>query len=199
MILGISLLSFDKVQQKFGKICDGYKNLPSLANILKDFVGGKNLFSLVQSTLDLTDLDLTDFGFYRSVSIDCCTCNCYKRKSIADETRNRATLSQRHNDSPFTCIVTSQDVSVCLFSLFCSLSFCAVIITNMPKQAEKRKRVNLSVTQKLELIEKIEKGASVAIVCEQYSVKKRFRLTDFFQQRTVVGPHLSVKPRFDCS
>ena len=26
----------------------------------------------------------------------------------------------------------------------------------------------------------------------------RFRLTDFFQQRTVVGPHLSVKPRFDC-
>ena len=68
----------------------------------------------VQSTLDLTDLDLTDFGFYRSVSIDCCTCNCYKRKSIADETRNRATLSQRHNDSPFTCIVTSQDVSVSL-------------------------------------------------------------------------------------
>ena len=27
----------------------------------------------------------------------------------------------------------------------------------------------------------------------------RFRLTDFFQQRTVVGPHLSVKPRFDCT
>ena len=26
----------------------------------------------------------------------------------------------------------------------------------------------------------------------------RFRLTDFFQQRTVVGPHLFVKPRFDC-
>ena len=43
----------------------------------------------------------------------------------------------------------------------------------MPKQAEKRKRVNLSVTQKLELIEKIEKGASVAIVCEQYGVKKQ--------------------------
>ena len=61
----------------------------------------------IQSTLDLTDLDLTDFGFYRSVSIDCCTCNCYKRKSIADETRNLATLSQRHNDSPFTCIVIS--------------------------------------------------------------------------------------------
>ena len=27
----------------------------------------------------------------------------------------------------------------------------------------------------------------------------RFRLTDFFQQRTVVGPHLSVKPRVDCT
>ena len=46
-ICGISLLSFDKVQQKFGKIFDAYKNLPSSANILKDFVGGKNLFSLI--------------------------------------------------------------------------------------------------------------------------------------------------------
>ena len=46
-ICGISLLSFDKVQQKFGEIFDPYKNLPSSANILKDFVGGKNLFSLV--------------------------------------------------------------------------------------------------------------------------------------------------------
>ena len=40
-ISGISLLSFDKVQQKFGKIFDAYKNLPSSANILKDFVGRK--------------------------------------------------------------------------------------------------------------------------------------------------------------
>ena len=46
-ICGISLLSFDKVQQKFGKIFDAYKNLPSSANILKDFVGGKILFSLI--------------------------------------------------------------------------------------------------------------------------------------------------------
>ena len=45
-ISGISLLSFDKVQQKFGKIFDAYKNLPSSANILKDFIG-KNLFSIV--------------------------------------------------------------------------------------------------------------------------------------------------------
>ena len=42
-----SLLSFDKVQLKFGKIFDAFENLPSSANILKDFVGGKNLFSLV--------------------------------------------------------------------------------------------------------------------------------------------------------
>ena len=46
-ICGISLLSFDQFEQKFGKIFDAYKNLPSSANILKDFVGGKNLFSLV--------------------------------------------------------------------------------------------------------------------------------------------------------
>ena len=129
-------------------------------SVARIFTDGRTLhIKRLQSTLDLTDLDLTDFGFYRSVSIDCCTCNCYKQKSIDDETRNRATLSQRHNDSPFTCIVTSQDVSVSLFSLFslfCSLSFSAVVKA------------------------------------------LRFRLTDFFQQRTVVGPHLSVKPRFDC-
>ena len=43
----------------------------------------------------------------------------------------------------------------------------------MPKQTEKRKRVNLSVVQKLELIENIENGASVGGVCEQYGVKKQ--------------------------
>ena len=45
--ISLALLSFDKVQQKFGKIFEAYKNLLSSANILKDFVGGKNLFSLV--------------------------------------------------------------------------------------------------------------------------------------------------------
>ena len=43
----------------------------------------------------------------------------------------------------------------------------------MPKQTEKRKRVNLSVVQKLELIKNIENGASVAGVCEQYGIKKQ--------------------------
>ncbi|XP_070792518.1 zinc finger protein 665-like [Pituophis catenifer annectens] len=38
---------------------------------------------------------------------------------------------------------------------------------------EKRKRVNLSVKQKLELIEKLESGWSVARVCEEYGVKKQ--------------------------
>ncbi|XP_063152245.1 uncharacterized protein LOC134492057 isoform X1 [Candoia aspera] len=38
---------------------------------------------------------------------------------------------------------------------------------------EKRKRVNLSVKQKLELIEKLESGSSVARVCEEYGVKKQ--------------------------
>ena len=43
----------------------------------------------------------------------------------------------------------------------------------MPKQTEKRKRVNLSVVQKLKLIKNIENGASVAGVCKQYGVKKQ--------------------------
>ena len=43
----------------------------------------------------------------------------------------------------------------------------------MPKQTEKRKRVNLSVVQKLELIKNIENGASIVGVCEQYGVKKQ--------------------------
>ena len=43
----------------------------------------------------------------------------------------------------------------------------------MPKQTKKRKRVNLSVVQKLELIKNIENGASVAGVCKQYGVKKQ--------------------------
>ena len=37
----------------------------------------------------------------------------------------------------------------------------------------KRKRVNLSVVKKLELIKDIEKGATVKSVCEKYGVKKQ--------------------------
>ncbi|CAK8691374.1 unnamed protein product [Clavelina lepadiformis] len=43
----------------------------------------------------------------------------------------------------------------------------------MSKPNETRKRVNLSVMQKLELIKKLEKGASVASVCDQYGVEKQ--------------------------
>ena len=43
----------------------------------------------------------------------------------------------------------------------------------MPKQSEKRKRVSSSVMQKREVIKKLEKGASGAIVCEQHGVKKQ--------------------------
>ena len=35
--------SFDKVQQKFGKIFGAYKNIPSSANILKDFCWRKKI------------------------------------------------------------------------------------------------------------------------------------------------------------
>ncbi|CAM1324768.1 Uncharacterised protein r2_g3362 [Pycnogonum litorale] len=41
------------------------------------------------------------------------------------------------------------------------------------KTSEKRKRVNLSIGDKLELIKKLESGVSVARVCEIYGVKKQ--------------------------
>ena len=43
----------------------------------------------------------------------------------------------------------------------------------MSKQSKKCKRLNLSVMQKLEVIKKLEMGASVASVCKQYGVKKQ--------------------------
>lgn len=39
----------------------------------------------------------------------------------------------------------------------------------------KRKRVHLNVAQKLDLIEKLEQGFTVAHVCEIYGVKKTNR------------------------
>jgi transposase-like protein len=44
-----------------------------------------------------------------------------------------------------------------------------------PKQtsSEKRKRVHLTLTQKLQLIRKLEAGASVSSVCEEFGVKKQ--------------------------
>ena len=43
----------------------------------------------------------------------------------------------------------------------------------MPKESKKKKLVNLSVMQKLEVVKKLEKGASIASVCKQYCVKKQ--------------------------
>jgi hypothetical protein len=37
----------------------------------------------------------------------------------------------------------------------------------------KRKRVNLSAAQELELIEKLEGGVTIALVCDIYRVKKQ--------------------------
>ena len=41
------------------------------------------------------------------------------------------------------------------------------------KRGEKRKRTNLTISAKLELLKKLESGYSVAKVCEEYSVKKQ--------------------------
>ena len=40
-------------------------------------------------------------------------------------------------------------------------------------KSEKRKRVNLSVVKKLELIKDIEKGATAKSVCEKNGVKRQ--------------------------
>lgn len=38
---------------------------------------------------------------------------------------------------------------------------------------DKRKRINLTINQKLEIIQKLESGMSVAHICEQYGIKKQ--------------------------
>ena len=43
----------------------------------------------------------------------------------------------------------------------------------MPPKPVKRVRKNLSVATKLELIKKLERGVSVASVCEEYGVAKQ--------------------------
>ena len=40
-------------------------------------------------------------------------------------------------------------------------------------KSQKRKRVNLSVVKKLKLIQDIEKGVAVKIVCEKYKQKRQ--------------------------
>ena len=54
-----------------------------------------------------------------------------------------------------------------------SLSISAAILIKISKQSEKNKRANLYVIQKLEIIQKLKMGASVANVCERYGVKKQ--------------------------
>ena len=43
----------------------------------------------------------------------------------------------------------------------------------MPPKVVKHKRVNLNITQKLELIRKLENGKTVAQICDEYGVKKQ--------------------------
>ena len=43
----------------------------------------------------------------------------------------------------------------------------------MPSKSTMRKRMALTVTQKLELIRELEKGASVTSVCEEYGAAKQ--------------------------
>ena len=41
------------------------------------------------------------------------------------------------------------------------------------KRTEKRKRTNLTISAKLELLKKLHSGYSVAKVCDKYGVKKQ--------------------------
>ena len=63
---------------------------------------------------------------------------------------------------------------------FSNISYCFILIFVVPftmtskhKESEKRKRTNLSIGAKLELIKKMESGVSVARVCDEYGVKKQ--------------------------
>ena len=46
-------------------------------------------------------------------------------------------------------------------------------MADQAKRGEKRKRTNLTISAKLELLKKFDSGYSVAKVCEEYSVKKQ--------------------------
>ena len=52
------------------------------------------------------------------------------------------------------------------FSVFC-------IMADKKNHGEKRKRTNLTISAKLELLKKLDSGCSVAKVCEEYGVKKQ--------------------------
>ena len=50
------------------------------------------------------------------------------------------------------------------------LTSCAFLVVAM---SDKRKRVHLSIKDKLELLKKLDSGYSVAKVCSEYGVKKQ--------------------------
>ena len=54
-----------------------------------------------------------------------------------------------------------------------SYSYSAYFTLIMPPKVVKCKRVNLNVTQKLELIRKLKKGKTVAQMCDEYGIKKQ--------------------------
>ena len=65
-------------------------------------------------------------------------------------------------------------------------------------QLVKRKRVNLSVVKKLELIKDIEKGAIVKSVCEKYGVKRQTvsNITNNKKKLKNLQPQTVLMPRF---
>jgi hypothetical protein len=67
-----------------------------------------------------------------------------------------------------------------VFGLFCVKTIFLI------HHGQKRKRINLSVKQKLELIEKLESRVSVARVCEEYG---HLDLTDIRQYQTPPPPN----------
>lgn len=48
---------------------------------------------------------------------------------------------------------------------------------------DKWERINLTVNQKLEVIQKLETGESVSRICEQYAIKKQIVLDIYEKQR----------------
>ena len=59
------------------------------------------------------------------------------------------------------------------FFFFTDFSSVFCIMTDKEKRGEKRKRTNLTISAKLELLKKLDSGYSVAKVCEEYGVKKQ--------------------------
>ena len=67
-------------------------------------------------------------------------------------------------------VLRERMLSSFFFTDFSSV-FC--VMADKEKCREKRKRTNLIISAKLELLKKLDSGYSVAKVCEEYGVKKQ--------------------------